>query len=375
MLDTNIAPIKVGILCDYPEIPELVKIFFLYAFENAYKSGVIDRPVELIEQPTYSLPYGTSAAIIDGWKKLEQQNCLAIFGPFKSDNAAALYDYVENVGHIPTIGIAGGTEKFLGEWCFDCGNGSLGEEAYLLTNYLRKLNISTAALVVERSDSGNGYYKGFQNAAHRDGIRTVSVEYISPLESDLREVTKRLKDSNPVAVLFLGDGMAGNLVKLSQEMKSLNWEPIRLTTTAYLTVVAQAEGLSAIKGWVGVDQYDEENPVSQVFLDGFQKTYGFRPANGIAMFFYDAARIIAHGIGLADTLTPKDIRAGLEKVKWLPAVSGSAGSMLNLGRYRHVAWFGTQFLLLRQVVDGATNPAGELPSKLVHRYTTTIDTI
>jgi hypothetical protein len=66
---------------------------------------------------------------------------------------------------------------------------------------------------------------------------------------------------------------------------------------------------------------------------------------------------------------PAGVRDGLERVKWLPAATGSAGSMLNLGKWQRRAWFGPQYLVMRQVTDGPTAEVGEWPMRLVHRYT------
>ncbi|MHB8465650.1 MAG: hypothetical protein ACYDD7_12575 [Acidimicrobiales bacterium] len=86
---------------------------------------------------------------------------------------------------------------------------------------------------------------------------------------------------------------------------------------------------------------------------------------------YDAAKLIAHGIRLAENRTPAGVRDCLEKVKRLAAATGAPGSMLNLGRWQRRAWFGPQYLVMREVLDGAADPTGEFPSCLVHRFSAT----
>jgi branched-chain amino acid transport system substrate-binding protein len=293
---------------------------------------------------------------------------LAVYGPQKSENALQLREYIEARGHIPTVTICG-TERFYGEWCFGVSNGALGEEPYLMANYLASRGVTNAAVVVEKTATGHDYLAAYQVAAEREGIETTRLDFISQVESNLDPVVARLQASSPQAVVYLGYGYP--LIELKAALERAAWNPVRVANTAILTAVSEPGGLGLVKGWVGVDQYDEENPTAQRFLDAFEADRGFRPANGVAMFIYDAARVIAHGIGLAENLSPAGVRDGLERVKWLPAATGAPGSMLNLGRYQRRAWFGPQYLVLREVFDGPTNPGGEYPSRLVHRYTPT----
>jgi len=360
-----IDPIRVGWVCDWPEPPKLHASIMQYAYDEAYEEGVIDRPIEIVVRGAHGLPRGSAHAVVDAWKELEAAGVLAVYGPQKSENALQLREYIETVGHIPTVTICG-TERFYGEWCFGVSNGALGEEPYLMANFLAARRVRRAALVVEKNTTGRDYLDAYMVAAAREQIETVSITMVSQVETKFDEIVERLRSTAPEAVVYLGYGYP--LIELNAALERATWEPIRVANTAILTAISVPEGLAAVRGWVGVDQYDEENPTAERFLDGIHAKLGFRPANGVAMFIYDAARVIAHGIGLADNLSPAGVRDGLERVKWLPAATGAAGSMLNLGRWQRRAWFGPQYLVMRQVFDGPTDPAGEHPSRLVHRY-------
>jgi branched-chain amino acid transport system substrate-binding protein len=362
----EIDPIKVGWICDWPEPHEFHTPIMEYAYEEAYEQGIIDRPVELVIRAAHGLPRGQVKPVVDAWKELADEGCLAIYGPQKSENALLLREYIETEGHIPTITICG-TERFYGEWCFGVSNGALGEEPFLMANYLAAKGITQAALIVEKNRTGRDYLDAYMVAAEREGIETIRLDYVSQVETDFSALVETLRALDPQAVVFLGYGYP--LISLAAAIEKVGWEPVRVTNTAILTAAGAPTGMASVKGWVGVDQYDEENPVSARFLDGIEAKKGFRPANGPAMFVYDTCRVIAHGIGLAENLSPPGVRDGLEKVKWLPAATGATGSMLNLGRWQHRAWFGTQYLVMREVFDAPTDMLLPLPSRLVHRYT------
>jgi ABC-type branched-subunit amino acid transport system substrate-binding protein len=223
---------------------------------------------------------------------------------------------------------------------------------------------------VEKNATGNDYLAAYQIASEREGIETIRLDYISQVATDLGDLVERLRRAEPQAVVYLGYGYP--LIELNAAMEKAAWDPVRVANTAILTAASTPAGLAAVKGWVGVDQYDEENPTAQRFLDGIQAKLGIRPAHGGGMFPYDAARVITHGIGLAENLSPAGVRDGLERVKWLPAATGAAGSMLNLGKWQRRAWFGPQYLVMREVTDGPTDAASGLPSRLVHRYTPSV---
>lgn len=361
-----IDPIKVGWVCDWPEPSEFMKAIMDFAYREAFAQGVVDRPIEIVARGSHGLPRGSAGAVVSAWQELKEEGCIAIWGPQKSENALQLREHIESVGQVPTVTICG-TERFYGEWCFGVSNGALGEEPFLMANYLAARGITNAALVVEKNKTGHDYLDAYQVAAGREGIDTVRLDFISQIETDFEDLVKRMRASEPQAIVYLGYGYP--LIALNKAMERVGWDPPRVANTAILTAVSEPGGLALVKGWVGVDQYDEENPVAQRFLDDFQAELGYRPANGVAMYIYDAAKVVAHGIGLADNLSPAGVRDGLERVKWLPAATGSSGSMLNLGRWQRRAWFGPQYLVMREVLDGPTNNRGEFPSRLVHRFT------
>src|SRR4029079_13307983 len=87
-------PIKLGYLMDFvlPEqYPADMRLDLTQTmelvFERGHREGLIDRPVEIVYREVEGLPKGSAKAVIDAYGDLVDEGCLAIFGPFITDNA------------------------------------------------------------------------------------------------------------------------------------------------------------------------------------------------------------------------------------------------------------------------------------------------
>ena len=56
-------------------------------------------------------------------------------------------------------------------------------------------------------------------------------------------------------------------ILLAPIFEKLAWKPPRIITTAFQFAYAKPEWMAALEGWVGIDQYCEENPRVTPFLD------------------------------------------------------------------------------------------------------------
>ena len=50
-------------------------------FGDAFETGLIDRPVEIVYREVEGLPKGSVKAVIDAYGELVDEGCLAVFGP------------------------------------------------------------------------------------------------------------------------------------------------------------------------------------------------------------------------------------------------------------------------------------------------------
>jgi hypothetical protein len=66
---------------------------------------------------------------------------------------------------------------------------------------------------------------------------------------------------------------------------------------------------------------------------------------------YDSARAAIHGIANATIAIPKEVKNGLEKIKWMPTTNGGPGCYLTFSQYDHRGYKG-DFLTIRELRGG-----------------------
>ena len=72
----------------------MLPIFEMVAEEYAAQ-GLLERPVEFVVRAVEGLPHGTFRAVRDAFYELVDEDCLAIFGPYVSENTVPLREHVE----------------------------------------------------------------------------------------------------------------------------------------------------------------------------------------------------------------------------------------------------------------------------------------
>jgi branched-chain amino acid transport system substrate-binding protein len=348
----------------------LLRVFcdgYTLAWEEAFEDGLIDRPVELIVKSVEGLPTGTVHEVVQGWKELANEGCVAIIGPLSSENVVDLREYNEREGHVPTIGWSG-TDRQYGHWMFGVGNGSLSEEPYLMANFLAHQDVRRVSVLYEDSAIGHGYLSFFRDACKYEGMRISHEEPISQVQQDLHQSVETLRDDGAEAIAYLGLGSPA--VFVNEVLAEIGWDPLRVMTAAFLLAAFLPQGMSALKGWCGVDQYDESNLIGQDMIDRFEKRFSYRPANCVPQVAYDVANIIAHAIARSQPISPLGLRDGLERVKYLPAATGGAGTLLSFAPFVRRAWMGSNYLVIRKLTTDAKPTIFEdFQTELVHRYT------
>jgi branched-chain amino acid transport system substrate-binding protein len=120
---------------------------------------------------------------------------------------------------------------------------------------------------------------------------------------------------------------------------------------------------NAFMGWVGVDQYDEGNPIGQDFLDRYAKRYdGSRPEFCVPVVNRDVAATLVRAFADSHPLSPRGVKEALERVKMMPAASGAPGTRVSLGKWTRRAWMGSGYLVARTLDADGVN------SQLVDRF-------
>lgn len=364
--ESTAQPIKLGYLMDFvlpEEFPEERRLDLTQSldliFERGYRDGVIDRPIEVVYREVEGLPKGSAKAVIDAYGDLVDEGCLAIFGPFITDNAEPTRVEIERRFEVPAMSVTG-SEAWLGPWTFSLPMGSLADEPVFWVEQMVAAGYETVGALIERSRVGQTYITNFRAACARAGIRIVAEEMIAQTAQDPTEEVTRLHELRPDAIVHCGFGFGMAMVNLV--LLSLEWDPPRFMSTAFENAWINDLLWKAMLGWTGVDQYDEANTVGQQLLDEFHETYGRRPEYCVPVVNFDVANAFLRAFADAHPLTPDGVREALERVKMIPAASGSPGTFVSFGNYMHRGWVGAGYLVSRRLDPDGVN------SHLVARF-------
>lgn len=364
----SVAPLKVGLLNDYPtrsSTEDDTLDTLRLVFEEAVSAGLVDRPIEVVRRDVIGLPNGTYHAVERGYDELVAEGCLVIFGPYVSDNAVPLSAHANRVGKVSNL-ILSGSEEALGEWTFALNNGSMPEEPVMLAAVMLGDERSRIAIAYEASLIGKEYLAFAEKAYSAAGLKVVATAAIPQVEADKAAVVAELRAAGPDALVHVGFGHG--LWGFSDALESAGWDPPRYTTTAFEMAHINAEWMRHLRGWIGLDSYDERNRVGQAFLDRFEARYGRRPAHSMPGLCHDVATVIARGLAAARPLTGEGVKHGIEQVKLVPSASGAPGTFLRFGRYIRQGWLGSDYLIARRVLpDGSGHVFHAAPSDNISR--------
>jgi branched-chain amino acid transport system substrate-binding protein len=358
--ESSAEPIKLGYLFDfvlpdaYPkEMRDDLTLPFEMVFEDGLEQGIIDRPVEIIFREVEGLPKGSVKAVIDAYGELVEEGCLAVFGPAITDNCVPTKEAIEERFRVPAISVTG-TEDWLGEWTFSLSMGSMTDEPIFWAHLLAKGGHRQVGVLFEQSLVGQSYVRNFRDACRREGIRIAAEESIAQTAQDVSRAVRVLHEAKVDAIVHCGFGFG--IVMVNPALQELDWDPPRFLGTAFQNAWMHPVMWNAILGWTGVDQYDEDNMVGQQFLDQFEARCGRRPQYCVPVVNRDLATILLHAFADAHPLSPRGVKEALERVKLLPAASGSPGTRLTFGKWIRRGWVGTSYLVARRLdPDGTTS--------------------
>ena len=364
----SVAPLKVGLLNDYPTTGDTdndsVDALRL-VMDEAHSSGLLDRPIELVTRNVVGLPNGTYLAVERAFDELVTEGCLAIYGPWVSDNVVPLRSHVDATARVPIVTLSG-SEGALGDWCFALNNGSMAEEPVMLAAVMIGDGRSRIAIAYESSLIGKEYLAFAQRAYDAAGLTVVATVAIPQVEADKSKTVSAMRAAEPDALVHVGFGHG--LWGFTDALLAVGWDPPRYTTTAFEMAHISAEWMRHLSGWIGLDSYDERNTVGQAFLDRFESRYGRRPGHSMPGLSHDAATVIVRGLAAARPLTGEGVKNGLEQVKLVPSASGAPGTFLRFGRFIRQGWMGSDYLVARRVLpDGSAHVFHAAPSDQIAR--------
>jgi len=317
-------------------------------FEEAHASGEVDRPIELVVRTGHGLPSGSAKAVRDAWHALADEGVLLIIGPGITDNCMAVVPDFE-AGRVPTVNFPG-TTRSRGLYGFHYQVGSLYDDSPLIARAIAERGLHQVAVIRDRSPIGEEYFAAFAEQCERSGLDIGIDVKCSPVATDLAEQVDRAAGAGAEALAYLGFG--GVLVELSNALAVRGWDPPRFTTTAGMHFYSKSEAdRETLRGWVYVDQVDEDNQLLSEMLDRFEARFATRPFNPISAAMYDMATLAVLGLRYATVHTPEGVMEGLERIHQVGAVLGGAGTVMGFGPWERTALKGPDYLILRQM-DG-----------------------
>jgi ABC-type branched-subunit amino acid transport system substrate-binding protein len=348
-----VTPIRVGVLMDFLLPPpshwdalrDIVDTMEL-TFRDAQAARMLDRPVEVVVRQCDGLPRGTVKASIDAYGELVDEGCLAVFGPMVSDSAIPLREAVEREFQVPCLGWVG-SDDWLGEWTFALSNGSLTDEPHVVANIVRQAGHRDVGVLVERSLVGAQMHEFFRSACEVEGLSIAGESSIAQTTQTIDDEVAALAETRCDPRVHLGAGLG--MLQANAAFAAIGWDPPRYTGAAFENGYMSDDVMRCFLGWVGLEQYDETNPVGQAFLDHFERTFGRRPEYYVPMCMRDISRALAAALATARPLSPRGVLEALERVKMMPAASGAPGTRVSFGKWTRRGWMGSGYLVARSV--------------------------
>ena len=116
-------PVRIGFLIDMDLGQLLADCIdpYILAIEDSLNEGIFDRPVELFTVDTRGLPRENFRKLVAGYRRLVDEGCCVVIGPFIADNSETIAPYA-NEAEVPVL-LWTGTTRAFGEYVFTVANG------------------------------------------------------------------------------------------------------------------------------------------------------------------------------------------------------------------------------------------------------------
>ena len=188
---SDVTPARIGLLIDYLDdeggFDENILPSLQLVADEYVEQGILERPVEFVVRAVQGLPNGSFRRRPGRVLRLVvvEQDSLVIFGPWVSENGAALSRYVEDLGEVACITMAA-TETMLGEWVFGLPAGSMEEEPIIMATVAALDGCRSVGIAFEDSFIGTEYLRTTRVACADAGLRITAEVPIPQVQSEKR---------------------------------------------------------------------------------------------------------------------------------------------------------------------------------------------
>jgi hypothetical protein len=354
-MTSKLEPARIGLLIDYLDadgsFDENILPSLQLVADEYVEQGLLERPVEFVVRAVQGLPNGSFRAVRDAFFDLVAEDAHVIFGPWVSENGAALRRYVEDLGEVACITM-GASETMLGEWVFSLPAGSMEEEPIIIATVAALDGCRSVGVAYEDSLIGTEYLRTTRVACANAGLTITAEVPIPQVQSEKLAAMATLAADRPDGIIHVGFGLG--IPGMNDALAEVGWTPPRYTTTAFEFASTSTWWREQLAGWIGLDQYDERNRTGQQFLDRFEQRHGRRPEYFFPVYCYDVGRLMMIALADARPLTGVGVKQALERIKMIPAATGAPGTRLRFGKYIRHGWMGSEFLVARRVLPDAS---------------------
>lgn len=313
------------------------------AVDVVARSGRLDRDVEFVHAEGIGLPSGTAFAVEQAVEDLVGLGVLLIVGPATGDNAIAV-THLADRHRVPMINWAA-SERARSEWMFHLQVGSHENESILMARHLAAAGVLGVGVIYDRSPIGRRHLSFLEDECDLVGVRTGIRVAIPPLAESAQREVDALQGRGADGLVYMGLGWAGREVAKAAQ----SWAVPRVMNAAGMRGVDPEFGRD-IDRWAYPDMYSDDNELLARLHGQLDESGG--GINALA-FGYDMGQLVAEAIARSEELTRDGIRAGLERIKLVPAACGRPGTTLGFGRWEREALKG-DYLVMRRWVDGAS---------------------
>jgi branched-chain amino acid transport system substrate-binding protein len=362
-------PVRIGFLIDMDLGQLLADCIdpFILAIEDAMNEGVYDRPIEIFTVDARGLPRESYTKLLAGYRRLVDEGCVIVIGPFIADNSETIAPHVNEAG-VPVL-LWTGTTRASGDYVFTVANGDIPTESVMCANWCKLQGHSKVGFFWEKGSAGDLYADYFRRTALQLGLEITKEVFLAPNPKNLPDHLATMRELGTEAVVYVGYGYS--TFHFAKAFAALEWDPPRIMGTAFMFYSNSNEWAQGLEGWHGVDQLGEDgaNPNYEAMRERFEKRFGRSTRNVVVALAYDTARVAVQAIANARIPTPRHVKDGLEMIKWMPCTNGGPSCYITFAEHDHRGYKG-DFLCIRELRGGELHfrgyyrpqwPANDLP--------------
>ncbi len=290
--------------------------------------GINGHPVKIV---MYDSKSDVDQAVLSAKQLIQQDKAIAIVGGTMSSAAMAISKLTENE-KIPFIAM--GAEEAITTpvrpYTFKAVQGDIAAVGNLFQNYIIPNNFKNIAVVSMNDQQGNGGRDKVKKFAAENGMKVVSEEILSALDTDFTAQLLKVRDSRPDVLIIWSRPPSASIVGKQARQLGLNMPILQSHGCANQAFIDQlgpvaSEGVILPSGKSLIPNLlPDSDPQKKALLDfaNDYKAFTGEGADTFGGYAWDGIMMIANALKAGAT-TSEDIRNYLENnVKNFVGVSG-----------------------------------------------------